>query len=128
MGKQRCSGATVMAIPHNAMPRRATYGTIAPQIKLRFFGGWDNSANDGASPDLVERGYRSGVPMGGQLSTFWSDPDFNADQHAFYYVRVLEIPSPRGSTYDSIAGRGIPAGLPATIQERAFSSPVWYTP
>jgi hypothetical protein len=64
-----------------------------------------------------------------ELHTIWSDPAFDAGQHAFYYVRVLEIPTPRWSTRDAAAlGIDIPGGLPATIQERAWSSPIWYAP
>ena len=65
-----------------------------------------------------------------QLSTVWQDPNFDAAQRAFYYMRVLQIPTPRNSTYDAIALGIDPkeTGKAITIQERAYSSPIWYTP
>jgi hypothetical protein len=64
-----------------------------------------------------------------ELSAVWTDPDFDPSQHAVYYVRVLEIPTPRWSTYDAKAlGVPPPAVVPTTIQERAWASPIWYTP
>lgn len=65
-----------------------------------------------------------------ELVTVWTDPDFDPAQRAFYYVRVLQIPTPRNSLYDAIALGIDPkeTGHPATIQERAYTSPIWYTP
>jgi hypothetical protein len=64
-----------------------------------------------------------------ELRTVWTDPDFDADASAFYYIRVLEIPTPRWSTYDAVAlGIDPPADFPTSIQERAWTSPIWYTP
>lgn len=62
-----------------------------------------------------------------QLRAQWSDPDFNRYQEAFYYVRVLEIPTPRWSTYDAVQ-LGMEPMTPVAIQERAISSAVWYQP
>jgi uncharacterized protein DUF3604 len=64
-----------------------------------------------------------------ELGTVWSDPDFNPGQKAFYYARVIEIPTPRWSTYDAFRfGVSIPEGAPTSTQERAYTSPIWYTP
>ncbi|WP_209509563.1 DUF3604 domain-containing protein [Ruegeria sp. HKCCE4150] len=63
------------------------------------------------------------------LSAYWEDPDFDPVLSAFYYVRVIEIPTPRWTTYDSVIfGVDIPEGTPLDIQERAYTSPIWYTP
>jgi hypothetical protein len=63
------------------------------------------------------------------LAVLWQDTDFNAAQRAFYYVRVLQVPTPRHSLLDSIALQSeLPEEGPATIQERAYTSPIWYTP
>jgi len=63
------------------------------------------------------------------LGTVWTDPDFDASQKAFYYARVLEIPTPRWTTYDAFRyGIDIPEGAPTSTQDRAYSSPIWYTP
>ena len=64
-----------------------------------------------------------------ELGTVWSDPDFDPQQRAFYYARVLEIPTPRWSTYDAFRfGVPIPDGAPVATQDRAYTSPIWYTP
>ena len=61
------------------------------------------------------------------LTTLWSDPDFEPDQQALYYARVIEIPTARWSTYDAIA-LGVKPMSPASIQERAITSAIWYSP
>ena len=66
-----------------------------------------------------------------ELAVLWRDPDFDAAEVAFYYVRVIEIPTPRWSAYDRkfFANEGrVRDGFPLTTQERAYTSPIWYTP
>jgi Protein of unknown function (DUF3604) len=64
-----------------------------------------------------------------ELGTVWTDPDFDAKQKAFYYVRVLEIPTPPWYLYDAFRlGVKIPKGAPTSQQERAYTTPIWFTP
>jgi hypothetical protein len=64
-----------------------------------------------------------------ELKKVWRDPDFDPSLHAFYYVRVLQIPTPRWSTYDAKKlGIPVPTRVSPTVQERAWTSPIWYTP
>ena len=82
----------------------------------------------GNTVDVKEAIYSNSIgdPM---LFGYWKDPDFNAQQKAFYYVRVIEIPTPRWTTYDAkFFGVERPKDVPASIQDRAYTSPIWYTP
>lgn len=67
-----------------------------------------------------------GAPV---LEAYWQDPEFDPGQSAFYYVRVIEIPTPRWTTYDAkIFGVDVPGDIPVAVQDRAYTSPIWYTP
>jgi Protein of unknown function (DUF3604) len=64
-----------------------------------------------------------------ELKKVWKDPDFDPTLNAFYYARVIQIPTPRWSTYDAKKlGVAPPTTVPSSIQERAWTSPIWYTP
>ena len=64
-----------------------------------------------------------------ELMAVWTDPDFDPKVPAFYYARVIEIPTPRWTLYDKVRlGAKMPAEVPLTTQERAYTSPIWYTP
>ncbi len=77
----------------------------------------------------VEEATYSNAIGNAALGGYWQDPDFDPAQRAFYYVRVLEIPTPRWTTYDAkFFGVKRPDDVPASTQERAYTSPIWYTP
>ncbi len=64
-----------------------------------------------------------------ELKAVWTDPDFNPELEAFYYVRVIEIPTPRWTLLDQIRyGAEIAKDVPLTNTERAYTSPIWYSP
>jgi hypothetical protein len=64
-----------------------------------------------------------------ELAAVWTDPDFDPAERAFYYARVLEIPTPPWYVYDAFRyGIAVPEGAPTSQQERAYTSPIWYTP
>jgi len=123
----------------------------APLQRLQIVKGWiedgeprervyDVACSDGLTPDpdshrcpdngaTVDLGScRISADLGAtELATTWQDPDFRADQEAFYYVRALENPTCRWSTWDAVRAGAPPRGdLVKTLQERAWSSPVWY--
>ena len=80
----------------------------------------------GSTVDVANATYTNSIGAT-HLEALWTDPDFEPDQDAFYYVRVLEIPTPRMSTFDAKA-LGIEAPQPATLMERATTSAIWYDP
>jgi len=83
--------------------------------------------NNGALVDLNDCSYSKNVGAN-ELKTLWKDPNFKIDQEAFYYVRVLENPVCRWSTWDAVKNGEEPrSDIDSTIQERAWSSPIWYS-
>lgn len=84
--------------------------------------------NVGNTVNVAEASYTNtiGDPL---LSAFWEDPDFDPGQRAFYYVRVLEIPKPSWQAYDAKRfSVEMPNEVPMIVQDRAYTSPIWYTP
>jgi len=82
----------------------------------------------GNTVDIADASYTNtiGEPL---LGAFWADPDFDPNQSAFYYVRVLEIPTPRWTAYDAkFFNVDMPKGTTMDLQDRAYTSPIWYTP
>jgi len=82
----------------------------------------------GSTVDLEKATYTNTIGSV-ELKTLWTDPEFDPSQHAFYYARVLEIPTPRWTTIQAAQlGIAPPDVVAGTLQERAWSSPIWYTP
>jgi hypothetical protein len=82
----------------------------------------------GKTVDVKSATYTNSIGAA-ELATMWTDPKFNPREMAFYYVRVLEIPTPRWTTFDAAYFKvDLPKDVPTTIQERAYTSPIWYTP
>jgi len=82
----------------------------------------------GNTVDIADASYTNsiGEPF---LAAYWQDPDFEASQSSFYYVRVLEIPTPRWTAYDAkFFNVEMPEGTTMELQDRAYTSPIWYTP
>lgn len=82
----------------------------------------------GDTVDVATASYKNSIGAP-ELKTVWSDPEFNRGQRAFYYVRVLEIPTPRWVLFDAVRyGAKLAPGTQVKSQERAYSSPIWYIP
>jgi hypothetical protein len=82
----------------------------------------------GNTVDVTEASYTNSIGAAG-LQAYWRDPAFDSTERAFYYVRVIEIPTPRWTTYDAkFFGIGLPGDVAPSQQERAYTSPIWYTP
>ena len=150
-------GGDLSAAPDGASPRFLVWASrdpaSAPLQKIQVVKGWtedgrdriaiyDVACSDGGRPS-AETGrcpdngatvdLASCTPVGDsgdvQLATTWTDPSFEASKPAIYYARVLENPVCRWSTYDAHRiGAPLPEHVPPVIEERAWTSPIWYTP
>jgi len=82
----------------------------------------------GSTVDIKNATYTNAIGDA-QLMAYWQDPEFDPKIRAFYYVRVIEIPTPRWTAYDAMRfGIEMPAEITMTIQDRAYTSPIWFTP
>lgn len=83
----------------------------------------------GNTVDIEDASYTNNIGAP-ELAVVWEDPDFNRDEYAFYYLRVIEIPTPRWTAYDAkfFDIKAELGEIPMVTQERAYSSPIWYTP
>ena len=82
----------------------------------------------GSTVDVANANYSNSIGDA-LLMAYWKDPEFDADLHAFYYVRVIEIPTPRWTAYDAKRfGITMPDKVTMTVQDRAYTSPIWYSP
>ena len=82
----------------------------------------------GSTVDLDNASYANTIGSA-LIGAYWKDPDFDPDQREFYYVRVLEIPTPSWVAYDQVRlGLTPPDGAVLVQQDRAYTLPIWYTP
>ena len=82
----------------------------------------------GSTVDVASASYTNSIGSA-VFAAHWVDPDFDPQEPALYYVRVIEIPTPRWTTYDAaFFGMPLPDTVPATVQDRAYTSPIWYAP
>lgn len=109
-------------------------GELHEKVYDVVWGGDRKPGEDGKVPSVgstvdVENATWTNTIGAPELITVWKDPDFDAKLRAFYYVRVIEIPTPRWTAYDAMRFGAKPLpGTKMTVTERAYSSPIWYTP
>jgi hypothetical protein len=109
-------------------------GTTAEKVYDVVWSGDRKPGADGKLPPVgntvnVEKATWTNTIGSPELISVWSDPDFDASKPSFYYVRVLEIPTPRWTAYEAMRyGIKMDDKVPMTTQERAYTSPIWYNP
>ena len=109
-------------------------GELHEKVHDVAWGGDRKPGDDGKLPpvgntvDVAEASWTNTIGAT-ELIAVWKDPDFDPKQRAFYYGRVIEIPTPRWTAYDAkYFGVKMPSEVPMTTQERAYTSPIWYAP
>jgi len=115
-------------LDHNGQVQEKVYDVVWGDADKRKAGPDGKVAAVGSTVDIENATWTNtiGDP---ELITVWKDPDFDPKQKAFYYTRVIEIPTPRWTAYDAKRfGIKALAGTRMTIQERGYTSPIWYTP
>ncbi len=105
--------------------RERVYDVALPSGRRGFFGGVREIRS---TVDVETARYTNDVGAA-ELRAVWRDPEFDPEERAFYYARVIEIPQPRWNVYDAVRlGAKAPADVPTEVQDRAYSSPIWYAP
>jgi len=113
---------------------RSSKGNTQEKVYDVAWGGDRKPGRDGKLPAVgntvdVENATWTNTIGAPELITVWTDPDFDAGQRAFYYVRVLEIPTPRWTAYDAkYFDVKVGSEVDMITQDRAYTSPIWYTP
>ena len=102
-------------------------GTIAEKVYHVAVAPQSTRATSTVNVDKSSHMNEAGVAI---LTTVWRDPDFNRSVPASYYLRVIEVPTPRWTAYDvGLFGLdNLPKDVPLVVQDRAYTSPIWYTP
>jgi predicted small lipoprotein YifL len=104
------------------------FDVVWSNMDKRQKGGNGKVSAVGDTVDVAKATYTNSIGAA-ELNTVWTDPEFNPDQKSFYYVRVLEIPTPRWVLYDAVRyGAKLAADVRVKDQERAYTSPIWYNP
>lgn len=126
-------GGDLAHAPEGRAPRFIVHASKDPDgaelQRLQIIKGWLDKTGESHERvfDIASMGEED---VSGVLATLWQDPEFDEHCPAFYYVRVLEVPTPRWTAYDSeyFELNDLPEEVPMIIQERAYTSPIWYTP
>jgi hypothetical protein len=127
-GKVQAVGNTVDFATITAAPKGSSIEARVERVAEDIRMPGDERAASGSVSSGMSLGYRNSIGAI-ELKTVWTDPEFDPTLDTFYYARVLEIPTPRWTTLQARQlGQQLPANVAATIQERAWSSPIWYTP